>query len=322
MQEGRAMRLEPAPRRGFTLLELLVVIAIIATLLALLLPAVQMVREAASRINCTNNLKQLGLAIFHYHDAYQRFPNPDDIWPDWAGYTQQHATLAIELLPFIEQQNQMAAIQPPQVNWVNALPVALYLCPSRRSVTAGAKIDYAAGGHPDWAVSWPDKAFGVPYIGWYSILGGCHTRRGPKTYGGTTLGGITNADGTSNTLLLAHKAVEPRYYNGGNTGPGDEAFAFVLDHHLDLRSPFALVREHNGDDPGTGTCYTATGPGEGMGFLLGSPHPGASPCLFADGSVRPLNYKVGYEADGLSLLAKLWAWNDGTVIQNSSDLGN
>jgi prepilin-type N-terminal cleavage/methylation domain-containing protein/prepilin-type processing-associated H-X9-DG protein len=309
-------------RRGFTLIEVLVVIAIIAVLVALLLPAVQRVRETASRMSCTNNLKQLGLAIHQYHDAYGRFPNPDDIWPDWHGYTQQHTTLGIELLPFIEQQNQMAAIQPPQVNWANAVPISLYRCPSRRSVSAGAKIDYAAGGHPDWALSWPDQAFGVPYSCWYSILGGSNTRRGPNTFGGTTLGAVTNADGTSNTLLLAHKAVEPRYYNGGNTGPGDEAFAFVLDHWLDVRCPFALVREHNGDDPATGTCYTVTGPGSGMAFLLGSPHPGASPCLFADGSVRLLNYSLGTDADGLSLLAKLWAWNDGTLIQNPSDLGN
>jgi prepilin-type processing-associated H-X9-DG protein len=123
---------------------------------------------------------------------------------------------------------------------------------------------------------------------------------------------------------VAHKAVEPCYYNGGNPAPrtGDEPFSFVLDDWLDQRCPFALVREHNGDDPSTGTCYTAVQPGDGMAFLLGSPHPGASPCLFADGSVRLSNYSLGNDADGRRLLAKLWAWNDGTVIQNSWDLGN
>jgi prepilin-type N-terminal cleavage/methylation domain-containing protein/prepilin-type processing-associated H-X9-DG protein len=89
-------------RRGFTLIELLVVIAIIAVLIALLLPAVQAAREAARRIQCVNNLKQLGLAFQNYHDSRGSFPQGDTSWNAWGPL--------VMMLPYIEQQNLFNAL--------------------------------------------------------------------------------------------------------------------------------------------------------------------------------------------------------------------
>src|SRR3954452_14620659 len=94
------------PRRGFTLIELLVVIAIIAVLIALLLPAVQAAREAARRIQCANNMKQLGLALHNYHDVNNGLP-PGRIWSGTGFPTifsgQQNTTWFCLMLPMFEQ---------------------------------------------------------------------------------------------------------------------------------------------------------------------------------------------------------------------------
>jgi prepilin-type N-terminal cleavage/methylation domain-containing protein/prepilin-type processing-associated H-X9-DG protein len=165
-------------QRAFTLVELLVVIAIIGTLIALLLPAVQASREAARRMSCTNNLKQIGLGLHMYHDAYKGLPagwsgyDPGTGQPYWFGVPGW--AFSARILPYMEQTGVYKnlvhlelPITDPANDAARLAPIAIYRCPS----DTGDKTFDLAGGWPSVAsVSFPVKLATGNYIGVFGTL--------------------------------------------------------------------------------------------------------------------------------------------------------
>ena len=165
-------------RAGFTLIELLVVIAIIGVLVGMLMVAVQKAREAAKRIECVNNLKQIGLAFHTYHNDFSYLPC------EGAKAVSPNESFYVSILPYVEQQNQVNT-------WKTApIPVKLYLCPSRRNTTVGALRDYGYGN--------PSSGGGSTTS---SILGAASN---------VALEQVANVNGASNTAMLSHVAMDPK----------------------------------------------------------------------------------------------------------------
>lgn len=203
----------PAARRGFTLVELLVVIAIIGVLVGLLLPAVQAAREAARRMSCSNNLKQLGLALHNYHDTFGKFP-PSGFYSrtvTGGGWSAQ-----ARLLPQLEQANLQQLIDwnlPYGVQGlVTRTRVPTLQCPSE--IRDEPRLDPSA---TDPTFTHYPLNYGVNMGEWF-IYNPQNNQGGTGVfYPNSTLNMGSLIDGTSNTLAFAEvKAYTPYMRDGGN----------------------------------------------------------------------------------------------------------
>jgi len=189
---------------GFTLIELLVVIAIIAILIGLLLPAVQKVREAAARIQCTNNLKQMMLATHSYNDANLRLPRISGYdagtsgvqWDTWYG----------QILPFIEQANVYNRAANTGAVWNNGnatTVIKTFLCPSDPTMNNGLTTN-----------GWAGSSYAPNKVLFGSVIFQDPSSGAWVQSGKYTIGNIP--DGTSNTVGIVERLGECPYYGWSN----------------------------------------------------------------------------------------------------------
>lgn len=297
-------------RYGFTLVELLVVIAIIGMLVGLLLPAVQQAREAARQMQCSNNLKQMGLAALNHESSMQYLPTGG--WtPYWTGdpdlgfgYTQPGGW-AYSMLPYLEQaalwglgQNGSESIDGTQENGASTRaqsPISIFLCPSRRTNKlypyCGVKLHNMAStssvGKNDYAGNAGDgsrDASGVSGSSPSNVEGGRDVLPDENNTGVIFCKSYVSIseilDGTSNTLLVAEKYVMADHYETGKS-KGDDLTQF------------------QGNDDDSVRATTANPAQDRIGFntggIFGSAHAGVFGATLCDGSVQRISYSIDNE---------------------------
>ncbi len=331
--------LSTARRNAFTLVELLVVIAIIGVLVALLLPAVQAAREAARRSQCTNNLKQMGLALQNHVSALGTFPQGGtDPWHDEgaanARFGKGYGWL-VQILPYVENTNLQNVSKGYGIGDrqrdldVRKTPVSMYFCPSRRMnvvrIGPGGKEDCSQGcALNDYASATPanptEGDIAAKMADPSKLTDDEHTKSFWQlvTHGGVTKGkeyyGVITrtiaaepckpkhiTDGLSNTIVIGEKKVLSDLYETGD-GPSDD------------------VGWTDGWDPDI-IRYTGNRPGPDVpsgspnkeyfhtGYHFGAAHPGGFNVVYADGHVATLQYDIdlgtfnalGHRSDDLTL---------------------
>jgi len=264
--------------RGFTLIELLVVIAIIAILIALLVPAVQKVREAAARIQCTNNLKQMGLGLQNYHDAKKLLPS--------SGYTGQAQPNSwcpqFQILPYVEQGAMYSAVIASaggdgtnNANYNSPAGVPIYICPSRPH---GTTVATSGGSSPGFNGPYTDYKLNSYNNRFNSTGPGNYAQLTPKI----TLGQMTNMNGTSNTIYFGEGSMDTNFASTNNNSSGWDECIFSGGYGGTTRWDAGIIP----DGPGNG----------GNNNEWGSAHPGVVLMGFCDGSVRPVNNTFSYTA--------------------------
>lgn len=268
----------PLVRRGFSLVELLVVIGLLGLLAGLLLPAVQRVRESAARLRCQNNLRQLGLACHHYHDARGALPAAYQA-VRIGGRPAAGLTWFVLLLPYVEQdalwretvrayeQDWYSFHNPPHVGLATVIP--LYYCPTDGRLAAPVT---------------DDRGFTAAYTSYTGIAGGTTADGAMRADRGVRFAEIT--DGTSRTLLAGERPPPGRLLVGNwytlESAAGQAQLPyqtmFSEGNRNGCRGPFRFGpgRVENPCDQ----------------FHFWSLHPGGANFVCADGSVHFLPYSA------------------------------